>query len=149
MKALSVRMPWAVAIMFGSKRIENRRWASRQLQPGERIAIHVSSTEASAEAFATVAERHPELRNIFEDPTYMGHVIGTVRVMGTIKHSDDEWFTGPVGWLLSEPEPCQPVFARGALGLWTFDERLLRPPSEGAYALPEEQWHELRQRREQ
>ena len=52
-------------------------------------------------------------------------MLGFARIVGTTEHSDDEWFTGPIGILLDDvvayPEP---VTIRGAQGYWSVLEAL-------------------------
>ena len=50
MKALSIRQPWAYAILFAGKRVENRSWATRYRG---RILIHASATRGDAQWWAS------------------------------------------------------------------------------------------------
>lgn len=43
MRGLSVKQPWAGAIAYGPKRVENRPWMAPSSIIGETIAIHASS----------------------------------------------------------------------------------------------------------
>lgn len=50
-------------------------------------------------------------------------IVAVAKFGGTVEESDDPWFEGPIGWVLSEvmvlPEP---VPCRGAQGLWSVPE---------------------------
>ena len=115
MLVLSVRQPWAWAIMHG-KDIENRSWRPKRLKPGDRFAIHASLT-ADKEGFDFVG-------SLLELPEMMdfGDIIGTVQYDGCVVSSVSSvspWFAGPIGWRLSDPrELPEPIPATGRLGLW-------------------------------
>jgi len=50
MRALTLRQPWAWAIVHGQKRIENRPWKPWRDIIGQRIAIHAGLITSEAEA---------------------------------------------------------------------------------------------------
>ena len=58
MKVLTVRQPWASAIMSGAKTVENRTWMPQRIwEPGDRIAIHAGAAiDREAPAFLLDAE---------------------------------------------------------------------------------------------
>lgn len=133
MRALSVRQPWAFAIVIGAKTVENRDWASKHLGP---LAIHASKTEerdAVDDVLRMIHEQLPPpldlegLRHVYEATKRLGCVVGAVDMIGCTNGSDaenwegalDQWFTGPYGFVLQnarvvrETVPC-----RGRLGIW-------------------------------
>lgn len=114
MKALTLWQPWASLIIWGPKRIENRTWAPPQFVLFKRIAIHAGKK----------LEKH-----ILEElghrilpgglPVPAGAILGTAFVQGSVTKSDDEFFAGPIGWVLSDIERFKvPVPCPGAQGLW-------------------------------
>lgn len=134
MKALSVRQPWAQAIMAGAKTIENRTWTTHYRG---RVAVHASQARPSVEDLECCADlgyRCPE-----DAP--LGAVLGTIDVVGMLtpemSHSEAlaelkralgvepnrdalDWYDdGQFGWILARPqwlaraEPC-----KGRLHLW-------------------------------
>jgi hypothetical protein len=122
--ALSVRQPWAWAIIHGGKDIENRSAAAVRhgMKPG-RIAIHASKGMTrdeyeDAEAFMSrtlgIAVPPP-------DQLVRGAIIGAVTVTDIVSASESKWFFGPRGLVLSEAKACDPIPAKGALGYfkWT------------------------------
>lgn len=146
MRALTVRQPWAWAIIHGGKNIENRDWAPR-VSPG-RIAIH------AGKAWDDLAADHPAIVRAFTEanPGFderwasvdrgdftFGAIIGTVEVTidshpvdGThgCRGSDEcqPWGMGSAlyHWVLANPRPlAEPIPCRGALGLWTVPTALL------------------------
>lgn len=116
MKALSVRQPWASAIMSGVKRVENR---SRSTTHRGTLAIHAAKRDDA-----------PGL----PDDLPRGAVIGTVEVVACVRHEDspaelrdDPYATGPWLWVLADPRPFpEPVSYRGMLGLFDVPDDLER-----------------------
>lgn len=101
MKALSLRQPWAYAVLALGKCIENRRWlwlkhgfrddGCAGIRRGEQIALHASATkpkdydwdgvEASIDRFLTADERDTV-------DVQRGHIIGTARVVDILRTDD-------------------------------------------------------------
>lgn len=146
MRAITVRQPWAWAIIHGSKDVENR---SRNIAGSYRgpVAIHAGL------AITPWSDWSDEMLRAHRsaDPAYiLGHVIGIVDLVGvhvgsisqTTTHRggpvcfDD---TTPIGqpcspWamphhhhlVLANPRPLpEPIPYRGALGLWTLPDDVL------------------------
>jgi hypothetical protein len=134
MKALSVQEPWATAIIWGGKNIENR---TRRLPYRGPLAIHATKPPntmklmVDAEAVARIS--HLPFSMIMDRAKAgIGHLIGTVELIGMIDETEkgqfgksppgiglsSPWFSGPVGYMLRFPEPCEPVPCKGQLGLF-------------------------------
>lgn len=137
MRILTVRQPWAWAIIHG-KDIENR---SRSLGPYRGpVAIHVSRrVEPPGEPWSLAASIGMDTDRFDGDALHLGCVIGVVDLVST--HPD---CTEPVDgygltptcstWampdhhhlVLSNPRPLpRPIPATGRLGLWRPDDALL------------------------
>jgi hypothetical protein len=124
--ALSVRQPWAWAILHAGKDVENRSFgAMRFLEAlvGERIAIHASKGMTRDEfesALLTFADARFRLGQAwgwprpFEFPR--GAIVGAVTVTGVVRESPSPWFFGPCALTLKDPAPCDPIPAKGQLG---------------------------------
>ncbi|MEM9709985.1 MAG: hypothetical protein AAF871_14480 [Pseudomonadota bacterium] len=117
--ALSVRQPWAWAIVAGHKVIENRspgaiRAGKMGLGP---IAIHaaIGMTRKEYEWGAWRLARHGVVAPRPEMLPRRG-IIGRVTVTGIVSESDSPWFGGPMGLVLTEAVACDPIPASGALG---------------------------------
>ncbi|MBO6638903.1 MAG: hypothetical protein JJ920_11730 [Roseitalea sp.] len=122
--ALSVRQPWAWAIMHGGKDIENRTAGS--IRAGRmdcrRICIHAASGMRQSEyrwavhKLAEVGVTAPA-----PDALVRGAIIGTVDVVDIVTESDSPWFGGPCGLVLENPEAIEPVPAKGTLGYFAWE----------------------------
>jgi len=121
--ALSVRQPWAWAIIFAGKDIENRSVAAVRhgMKPAP-IAIHASKGmtqceyEHAAEFMASIGVTCPAARELVR-----GGVIGHCEITGIVDAHDSPWFFGPRGLVLANPTPCDPIAAVGALGYFRWE----------------------------
>lgn len=131
MKALSVRNPWAWAILHG-KDVENREWSKdyvpriwleRELRTrgSVRVLLHAGKgcTKREYEDAVDFIETSSELvvPPLAELP--LGAIVGAVTITGWIDEHASPWFVGPGALTLKnavalpEPVPC-----KGALGFF-------------------------------
>lgn len=131
--ALAVRQPWAWALIYGGKGIENRSpMAIRKgnMRPG-RIAILASQGMTrdeyrSAAAFMeTIGVKCPAPADLVR-----GAIIGAVTVDRIVSTSTSPWWFGPRGLVCHEAAPCEPVPAVGKLGYFEWS------PSGGEVCAP-------------
>jgi hypothetical protein len=118
MKALTVRQPWAWAIVHAGKDIENRSWRTHYRGP---LLIHAA---VSPHALWDMPRgvRKPEERDI-----HYGAIIGLVELVDVVERSRSKWFIGPVGWVVANPRPLrQPVPCKGGLSLWNVPAQAAR-----------------------
>lgn len=117
--ALSVRQPWAWAILHGGKIIENRSLGA--IRAGRMglgiICLHAAAgmTEAEYRYGHWRLARHG-VHCPRPETLPRGAIIGTVEVTGIVTQSDSEWFGGEAGLTLAGPRPVDPIPAKGALG---------------------------------
>ena len=125
MRVLSVRQPWASAIIYLGKDVENRSWPTSHRGL---LAIHASKTmvEMSAD-LASYGVSMPS-----RDDMPFGAIIGTVEVVDCVPierlTSPSRWADGPLierltspsRWADPKPLPT-PIFVGGKLGLWDYD----------------------------
>ena len=130
MYALTIREPWATAIVRLGKDIENRSWLPRSPLIVQRIAIHASvavgktARSETYEAFAWIQARFPGLGLTAADfealQANAGRIVGTACLDRAVTTSRSPWFFGPVGHAFRDPlafdKPIGPV--RGELGYW-------------------------------
>ncbi len=113
MKALTIRQPWAGAIVHQDKRVENRTWKLPARHHGARILIHAG---AQLDKNAKIHGPH------FGD---YAAIIGVATITGCHWSDDgsccDPWgFEKTYHWTLNDIAALpKPVTARGALGFWT------------------------------
>jgi hypothetical protein len=136
MKALSLWQPWASAIPAGLKTIETRGWYTNYRGP---LAIHAarkrdgdvidfwSSIDDGEKAKFSAIGIHQ-----FNDLPF-GAIIATCHLIdcrktetlnGEVSGDDQEWGNfspGRFGWILSDIRKIDPVFVRGAQGLWNWN----------------------------
>lgn len=115
MRILSVQQPWAHAILYLGKDVENRTWATAYRGP---LLIHAGRSRG----------RLGDLGDGEPAPSEMafGAVVGLVtlraclpleRLGGRVR---SPWAEGPWCWVLTDPRPFpEPVPMKGQMGLWT------------------------------
>ena len=130
--ALSVRQPWAWAILHGGKDVENRSAGAIRaggMGPG-RICLHaaVGLTRREYDWGAWRLERHG-VRAPRPEALPRGAIVGVVAVTEVVERSDSPWFGGPCGLVLADPRAVAPIPAPGALGYfrWRPGGALARP----------------------
>lgn len=122
--ALSVRQPWAWAIVAGHKVIENRSAGS--IRAGRmtcrRVAIHAATGLKQVE-FDWAYWRLDRHGVVCPRPDVLvrGAIIGAVDVVDIVSESDSPWFGGQMGLVLENAATCTPIPAVGALGYFTWE----------------------------
>lgn len=118
MKALSVRQPYAWAIIEGGKDIENRAWHSDFRGP---VLIHAGlhwhdvGPEALAQKMGiTVPVDLP-----------LGGIVGLVEIVDCVTRHDSRWFQGPYGFVLRYPHPLPFTPCQGHLGFYDVEPDVL------------------------
>lgn len=151
MPALTLREPWATAVTWLGKRIENRGWTPPAVLQNTRLAIHSAKGFRAEEARAVSELAHDFQAEGIELPLGAegyptGAIVATVQVVGFVdlrpdreggpliaapdgvtveQVQDDRWFVGDVGWLLADVRPLRrPVPCRGAQRLWTVPQQV-------------------------
>lgn len=119
MKAISIRQPWAWAIMYASKDIENRDWPTNFRGT---IAIHAAKG-MTLDEYGDFIGFFGQFSGVdFPDPDELerGAIVGLVDIVDCVTESTSPWFQGDYGFVLKNPRPLlNPIPVRGALSLWT------------------------------
>lgn len=114
--ALSIRQPWAYAILHLGKDVENR---SRRTHFRGRILIQASLKVDRKEALDCKL-----------DPGALdtGAIVGSVEIVDCIRNSKSRWANrGSCHWILKKPlELSKPIQFKGKLGIFYVPNRLLR-----------------------
>ena len=121
--ALSVRQPWAWAILHGGKVIENR--SAGAIRAGGMttgtICLHAAAGMTRAEYDWAVwrLARHG-VACPRPDTLVRRAIIGVVDVVDIVSESDSAWFGGQMGLVLENPRAIDPIPAAGALGYFAW-----------------------------
>lgn len=118
MKSLSIKQPWAYAIMHLGKDIENR---TRHTKIRGTIGIHASKTIDWDAYYAMKANGYP-IPNYEDFP--LGEIVGTVEIVDSVEDHKSKWKQdGTIGYVLQNPQPLlRTIPCRGQLGFWDIDE---------------------------
>lgn len=137
-KALSIRQPWAWAIINEGKSIENR---SRRFNYRGPICIHASlykprphDYQACFDVLDTihgnltmleVARQQGRQASAYTShDSARGYIIGTATIVDCVDTHDSPWFFGPWGLVLADVKPVEHIPVRGRLGLFDWRSRL-------------------------
>lgn len=127
MRAITVRQPWAWAIIHGGKGVENR---TRNLAGDYRgtVAIHAGLAPFEQDNMASRAHRAAHGSEIPTQLTF-GAIIGIARLWAVHQATPGDLCCprGSTNWgepdvwhlCLTDPRPVDPIPCRGQLGLWT------------------------------
>lgn len=116
MKALSIKQPWAWAILHCGKDIENRKWNTKFR--GE-FYIHAGlSYDDSGEVW--IAEHFPDRydRLFKKENCLMGGIIGKATLIDVVKISYSGWFFGPYGFALNNIKEVKFIPYKGMLNFF-------------------------------
>ena len=124
-KALSIRQPWAWAVVHGGKDVENRDWNRSRLENikfrGE-FCIHAATGMTQHEYFSacdfmqSIKVTAPASRNLKR-----GMIIGTANLVDIVTESDSPWFFGSKGLILEDIKPLdEPIPCVGSLGFFNW-----------------------------
>lgn len=125
--ALSIRQPWAWAIIHAGKDIENRSphsvrhmFRNGSMYTGN-IAIHAAKGMTQYE--------YDDARHTMHDidvdcppPAELarGGIIGTAYIDGVVREHESPWFFGPRGLILKNPRRVDFIPSVGSLGLFAW-----------------------------
>lgn len=156
MKALSIRQPWAWAILHAGKRVENREWKEKSPNMrdavrlvGTVVALHTGKTmtraqyEEGLDTFHAVSRSHPFPPGLTLPPLKQlprGVIFATARLLGIVSERcapdrccgacrdarESPWFFGPYGLALGDVKATELVPLNGALGFFDVPDDLVR-----------------------
>lgn len=116
MKAISIRQPWAWAIIHAGKDIENRDWPTRFRGP---VLIHAGKGMTRDE-YEDAADfiRSTCGRMIPFEALPRGGIVGQAEIVDCVEDSKSPWFFGRYGFVLRNAKllPFRPF--KGALGFF-------------------------------
>lgn len=118
MKCLSVRQPWAWAIVNGIKDVENRDWYTSFRGP---LLIHAAKTFGRDEREdIEYVEDIARIKLPKPDEYTLGAVVGGAVVIDCTKQQSSKWHMSfSFGWYLNNAVAfAEPIPLRGSLGLF-------------------------------
>lgn len=117
MRALSIRQPYAFAIVMGFKPVENRDWRSDYRGP---LLIHAGLQEFTArigDVLRQIAKQtkrsETELDRLYRAHSARGAIVGRATIVDCVTHHPSKWFYGPNAFVLEDPTACPPLAWRG------------------------------------
>lgn len=159
MKALSVRQPWAHAIVHLGKRVENRDWAGCAYRGP--VLIHASKTlvvrdfdadvvavihATDADPPATLAiwsSRRGLARWRPAQTLPLGGIVGRSRILGTIRDGRPDcpsarspWYAGGFALVLDNVEPLPFIPWRGSHGFFDVPDEIVAKHLQAARVEP-------------
>jgi len=120
-RALTIKQPWLDAILYGTKRTENRTW-SRKVDHGTSLGwiwLHASAAwDKEGERWMGAQQLHTPTLGAPRSALLGLAFVHTIS--NNVDKKRDPWAFGPWCWGLSAVVPLlDPVPCKGALGLWT------------------------------
>ncbi len=135
MKALSIRQPWAWAILHAGKDIENRDWPARLRGT---ILIHAAKGMTQGEYIDAAHTIRSARGNVGALPSFSqlerGGIVGQVEIVDCVERSSSLWFFGRYGFVLRNAKPLPFVPFKGALGFFDIPDAALVSSSHEARA---------------
>lgn len=122
--ALSIRQPWAWAILSAGKDVENRDWPTKFRGP---VCIHAGKgmTPGEVSEFSEVLgdlRLDGKVDRSLTGPHYAslprGGIVGTAEITTCIEASTSPWFFGRYGFTLANVRPVEFIPCKGALGFF-------------------------------
>jgi hypothetical protein len=122
--ALSIRQPWAWAILHAGKDIENRDWPTKFRGP---VCIHAAKGMTNREFDGFVDLARVMLREghwkegawvPFPEDLPRGGIVGTAEIVDCVESSESPWFAGRYGFVLHNVQPVEFIPVKGALGFF-------------------------------
>lgn len=121
MKTISIRNPWAWATIHAGKPVENRTWPSRYTGP---LLIHASKTFDHS-GYNSIIENRGRLALKVQlphpDNYEMGGIIGQVNMIDCVDYYSSPWFTGPWGFVFTDPRPLRFHPCKGQVKMFNVD----------------------------
>jgi hypothetical protein len=122
-RCLSVRQPYADAIIHGGKDVENR---DRRTTYRGQLLIHSSAgmTGSEADAFNWFMEDRgipTKWQNALNPFVRRGYIVGVADLVDCVDQSDSPWFVGRFGYVLTNPRSLPLIPCKGTISplFWT------------------------------
>lgn len=122
MKALSIKQPWAWAIIHAGKDVENRTWHTNIRG---RILIHASK-KFDKKGWRWICRNMgrlglADLPHSDEFKLISGGIVGSVNLVDCVTEYNSPWLVGSYGFLLANPKPMEFRPCKGRLGFFNIE----------------------------
>jgi hypothetical protein len=115
MKALSIQQPWAWAILYLGKDIENRDWRYPPKFRGK-FFIHTGK-KIDKEGYEYISDTMrfglPRIGDL-----QTGGIVGSAEITSCVTHSNSPWFFGPQGLVIANAKYIDFIPMLGKLGFF-------------------------------
>jgi hypothetical protein len=124
LRALSVRQPWAHAIVHHGKDIENR---SRRLGHRGWTLIHASGSATDDEVAAALGFMSQLGVQPDRGAIRWGGIVGVAKIIDAVDASASSWWMGPYGLVIDRAHPLPFVECKGTVApmFWRPDQVVL------------------------
>lgn len=140
MKAITLKQPWATAMMTLGKDVENRCWKMPASIMGQRVAIHAGlGWDRHGGELLAVVQNNVSRGCLLGSVVFKGFVNPRERVHAGLVAEEVEavlrsrWAEpdSEFWWYVAEPRSLSiPIPCRGALGFWKLSDELLEKMSD-------------------
>lgn len=114
MLTLSIQQPWAWAIFYAGKDVENRSWYTKIRG---QFLIHAGKKyDHDGEIYLRQMGYFVPQSDILISS--MGGIVGTAKIIDCVTSSDSKWFFGPYGFILRDQQPLIFMPLKGQLGFF-------------------------------
>ena len=123
--ALSVRQPWAWAIIHGGRDVDNRKWSALGGKGSLRGRVCIHASLAMNKGYYESAAHIMKAIDVICPPANQlprGGIVGTVEIIDNVSHSQSIWFTGPRALVLRDPQACTPIPCKGHHEIFEWEE---------------------------
>jgi hypothetical protein len=128
-KALSVRQPWAFAIVMGFKPVENRDFTRQHRGPTlihtGKNAEHGNLTPVLMQIADQSCMRLRDVRALYDKHFALGAIVGKVNIADCVKSHPSKWFFGPFGFVMTDAQWCEPFPWRGQFDFFEVPETVV------------------------
>lgn len=129
MKCLSIRAPWAHAIIHLGKDVENRSWATKFRG---RFLVHASATKDHEAWARMIVQAHRSgasdlsaWQGLTLEKLKHGGIIGSVELTDCGRFISSPWWIGPVGFRLADPKPMAFIPYKARLGFFEVPDHVI------------------------
>lgn len=127
MKALSVKQPWAWAIVNGFQPMLS---VAEEIDYRGEILIHTGKTDAGEPSWFALRQK---MQAAGEDPNDVpdlhelakGGIVGRVEIIEIMRGSTSPWFEGPIALILARATPLKLIPYPGQLGLFEIPDQVV------------------------